>query len=112
MIPTFWTSLFPTKNPLNDISRLFLIGRIWCRVIRIAPFANRLAMNVPPHIQLLRCMANYKALRFSDPISTLAEKLVKRMIEKSSGTGGKYVSIHLRFEEVCILFVTSILVIL
>lgn len=55
-------------------------------------------------------MANYKALRFSDPISMLADKLVKRMIEKSSGTGGKYVSIHLRFEEVCILFVTSILI--
>ncbi|KAH9691032.1 O-fucosyltransferase 11 [Citrus sinensis] len=73
-------------------------------VIRIAPFANRLAMNVPPHIQLLRCMANYKALRFSDPISTLAEKLVKRMIEKSSGTGGKYVSIHLRFEEDMVAF--------
>lgn len=73
-------------------------------VIRIAPFANRLAMNVPPHIQLLRCMANYKALRFSDPISTLAEKLVKRMIEKSSGAGGKYVSIHLRFEEDMVAF--------
>lgn len=70
------------------------------RVIRIAPFANRLAMNVPSHIQLLRCITNYKALRFSSPISTLAQKLVNRMIEKSSITGGKYVSIHLRFEEV------------
>ncbi|ESR47372.1 O-fucosyltransferase 11 [Citrus sinensis] len=84
----------------------FEFNSVWKdpRVIRIAPFANRLAMNVPPHIQLLRCMANYKALRFSDPISTLAEKLVKRMIEKSSGTGGKYVSIHLRFEEDMVAF--------
>ncbi|KAG8633076.1 hypothetical protein MANES_18G074400v8 [Manihot esculenta] len=73
-------------------------------VIRIAPFANRLAMSVPPHIQLLRCMANYKALRFSSPISTLAHKLVDRMIEKSSRTGGKYVSIHLRFEEDMVAF--------
>ncbi|XP_044474636.1 O-fucosyltransferase 10-like [Mangifera indica] len=73
-------------------------------VIRIAPFANRLAMNVPPHIQLLRCMANYRALRFSSPISTLAEKLVKRMIEKSSKTSGKFVSIHLRFEEDMVAF--------
>ncbi|XP_031252616.1 O-fucosyltransferase 10 [Pistacia vera] len=73
-------------------------------VIRIAPFANRLAMNVPPHIQLLRCIANYRALRFSSPISTLAEKLLKRMIEKSSKTGGKYVSIHLRFEEDMVAF--------
>lgn len=72
----------------------------WCRVIRIAPFANRLAMNVPPRVQFLRCLANNVALRFSFPVSTLARKLVKRMIEKSSRTGGKYVSVHLRFEEV------------
>lgn len=70
------------------------------RVIRISPFANRLAMSVPPYIQLLRCIANYKALKFSSPISTLAEKLVDRMVEKSSETRGKYVSVHLRFEEV------------
>ncbi|KAK9270355.1 hypothetical protein L1049_025934 [Liquidambar formosana] len=43
-------------------------------VIHIAPFANRLAMNVPPHIQFLRCLANYEALRFSFSISTLAKK--------------------------------------
>ncbi|XP_057994840.1 O-fucosyltransferase 11-like isoform X4 [Hevea brasiliensis] len=77
-------------------------------VIRIAPFANRLAISVPPHIQLLRCMANYKALRFSSPISTLAHKLVNRMIEKSSRTGGKYVSIHLRFEEDMVAFLCCV----
>lgn len=73
-------------------------------VIRIAPFANRLAMNVPPYIQLLRCIANYKALRFSSPITTLAKKLVERMLEKSLNTGGKYVSVHLRFEEDMVAF--------
>lgn len=73
-------------------------------VIRIAPFANRLTMNVPPHIQSLRCLTNYEALRFSSPISILAKKLVNRMIEKSSRTGGKYVSIHLRFEEDMVAF--------
>ncbi|XVE60377.1 hypothetical protein DITRI_Ditri05aG0123900 [Diplodiscus trichospermus] len=73
-------------------------------VIRIAPFANRLSMNVPPHIQLLRCIANYKALKFSLPISTLADKLVDRMIERSSRTGGKYVSVHLRFEQDMVAF--------
>ncbi|XAR62609.1 hypothetical protein NMG60_11017434 [Bertholletia excelsa] len=74
------------------------------RVIRIAPFANRLAMNVPPNIQFLRCLANYEALRFSLPITTLAKKLVYRMMEKSSSTGGKYVSVHLRFEEDMVAF--------
>ncbi|XP_059631861.1 O-fucosyltransferase 10 [Cornus florida] len=73
-------------------------------VIRIAPFANRLAMNVPPHIQFVRCLANYEALRFSIPINTLAKKLVNRMIEKSTNSNGKYVSVHLRFEEDMVAF--------
>ncbi|CAL8997207.1 unnamed protein product [Prunus brigantina] len=73
-------------------------------VIRIAPFANRLAMNVPPSIQHLRCLSNYEALKFSSPISNLARKLVERMTEMSSRTGGKYVSIHLRFEEDMVAF--------
>ncbi|CAI0587240.1 unnamed protein product [Linum tenue] len=68
-------------------------------VLRFAPFANRLAMSVPAHIQLLRCITNYKALRYASPVSTLAEKLVNRMVEKSTRNGGKYVSVHLRFEE-------------
>ncbi|KAL3504106.1 hypothetical protein ACH5RR_033947 [Cinchona calisaya] len=74
------------------------------RVIRISPFANRLSMSVPPHIQFLRCLTNYRALRFSSPISTLAKKLINRMTEKSSISGGKYVSIHLRFEEDMVAF--------
>ncbi|XP_030443090.1 O-fucosyltransferase 10-like [Syzygium oleosum] len=73
-------------------------------VIRLAPFANRLSMNVPPHIQLLRCLANFKALRFSSSIAVLADKIVGRMKEKSLRTGGKYVSIHLRFEEDMVAF--------
>lgn len=60
-------------------------------------------MNVPPHIQYLRCLANYEALKFSLPVAALAKELVNRMIKKSSRTGGKYVSVHLRFEEVIIL---------
>lgn len=33
-------------------------------------------------------------------MSTLGEILVKRMKERSANNGGKYVSVHLRFEEV------------
>ncbi|KAI3966782.1 hypothetical protein MKW92_028380 [Papaver armeniacum] len=73
-------------------------------VIRIAPFANRLAMEIPPNFQYLRCLTNYKALKFADPISALAEQLVRRMIEKSTKTGGKYVAVHLRFEEDMVAF--------
>ena len=61
-------------------------------------------MNVPPEIQFLRCLANYEALRFSSPILTFARSLVSQMIEKSSRDNGKYVSVHLRFEEVLMLF--------
>ncbi|KAK9070915.1 hypothetical protein SSX86_009483 [Deinandra increscens subsp. villosa] len=74
------------------------------RIVRIAPFANRLASSLPPHIQYLRCLTNYEALRFSIPITTLAKSLVKRMTFDSSGSGGKYVSVHLRFEEDMVAF--------
>ncbi|XVF63308.1 hypothetical protein PTKIN_Ptkin09bG0077600 [Pterospermum kingtungense] len=66
--------------------------------VRIAPFSNRLAYSVPSNVQGLRCLSNFEALRFSEPIRTLADKMVERMVMKSSHTGGKYVSVHLRFE--------------
>lgn len=74
------------------------------RVVRISPFANRLSMHLPSHLQFLRCFSNYEALKFSPAISELAKKLVKRMIERSSNAGGKYISIHLRFEEDMVAF--------
>ncbi|XP_015166164.1 uncharacterized protein At1g04910-like [Solanum tuberosum] len=74
------------------------------RVVRISPFANRLSMHLPSHLQFLRCFSNYEALKFSLAISELAKKLVKRMIERSSNYGGKYISVHLRFEEDMVAF--------
>lgn len=72
----------------------------WHRLIRISPFANRLSFDAPPAVQRLRCLANYEALRFSSPILTMGETLVSRMKERSANHGGKYISVHLRFEEV------------
>lgn len=72
----------------------------WCRVIRISPFANRLSFDAPPAVQRLRCLANYEALRFANPILTMGETLVARMRERSVNDSGKYISVHLRFEEV------------
>ncbi|KAG5236805.1 protein ESMERALDA [Salix suchowensis] len=74
------------------------------RVIRISPFANRLSFDVPPAVQRLRCLANYEALRFSNLILTMGETLVARMKERSASHGGKYVSVHLRFEEDMVAF--------
>ncbi|KAJ0228842.1 Protein ESMERALDA 1 [Hirschfeldia incana] len=74
------------------------------KVIRISPFANRLSFDAPQPVQRLRCLANYEALRFSEPILTLGETLVKRMKDQSANHGGKYVSVHLRFEEDMVAF--------
>ncbi|KAL4302021.1 hypothetical protein GQ457_10G027010 [Hibiscus cannabinus] len=68
------------------------------KVIRISPFANRLSFDAPPAVQRLRCLANYEALRFSSPILSLGETLVARMKQRSVNSGGKYLSVHLRFE--------------
>ncbi|PIA24950.1 hypothetical protein AQUCO_14200019v1 [Aquilegia coerulea] len=72
--------------------------------IRISPFANRLSFDAPPAVQRLRCLANYEALRFSSPISTFADSLVARMKEHSAINNGKYVAVHLRFEEDMVAF--------
>lgn len=85
-------SLFNTEVVMFEIDRL--------RIIRISPFANRLSFDAPPPVQRLRCLANYQALKFSDPISSLGEALVSRMNKLSANNGGKYISVHLRFEEV------------
>ncbi|KAJ0235474.1 O-fucosyltransferase 9 [Hirschfeldia incana] len=79
---------------------IFHLNSVWrdSRAVRVAPFSNRLAHAVPAHIQGLRCLANFEALRFADPIRLLAEEMVNRMVTKSVQSGGNYVSVHLRFE--------------
>ncbi|KAL1553659.1 Protein ESMERALDA 1 [Salvia divinorum] len=74
------------------------------KIIRLSPFANRLSTDAPPAVQRLRCLTNYQALRFSDPISALGELLVEKMKRHSVKNGGKYVSVHLRFEEDMVAF--------
>ncbi|KAL1568578.1 Protein ESMERALDA 1 [Salvia divinorum] len=74
------------------------------KIIRISPFANRLSFDAPPAVQRLRCLANYQALRFSNPISSLGQTLVARMKKLSVNNSGKYISVHLRFEEDMVAF--------
>ncbi|XP_004235088.1 protein ESMERALDA 1-like isoform X1 [Solanum lycopersicum] len=74
------------------------------QIIRISPFANRLSFDAPPAVQRLRCLANYEALRFSNPILSLGQTLVARMKERSANNSGKYISVHLRFEEDMVAF--------
>ncbi|KAG2323833.1 hypothetical protein Bca52824_006561 [Brassica carinata] len=74
------------------------------KVIRISPFANRLSFDAPRAIQRFRCLANNVALRFAKPILTQGETLVKKMKKLSANNTGKYVSVHLRFEEDMVAF--------
>ncbi|KAL7260316.1 hypothetical protein ACSBR1_006064 [Camellia fascicularis] len=74
------------------------------KAIRISPFANRLSFDAPPPVQRLRCLANYEALRISNLILTIGESLVAKMKERSANNSGKYVSVHLRFEEDMVAF--------
>ncbi|XP_050251581.1 O-fucosyltransferase 9 isoform X2 [Quercus robur] len=92
-----WSS--PTYYLQKVLPKLVQMG-----AVRIAPFSNRLAQEVPSNVQWLRCLVNYEALRFSGPIRRLAENMVDRMVKNSSQSGGKYVSVHLRFEEDMVAF--------
>ncbi|KQK10517.1 protein ESMERALDA 1 isoform X1 [Brachypodium distachyon] len=91
-------------SPIQYYKDVVLPKLIEERLIRISPFANRLSFDAPPAVQRLRCLANFEALKFSKPITTLSDTLVSRMREKSAENNGKYVAVHLRFEEDMVAF--------
>uniref|UniRef100_A0A0D3H9P9 O-fucosyltransferase family protein n=1 Tax=Oryza barthii TaxID=65489 RepID=A0A0D3H9P9_9ORYZ len=64
------------------------------QVIRLTKYDYRLSNKLDKDLQKLRCRVNYHALRFTDPIQELGEKLIKRMREKSR----HFIALHLRFE--------------
>ncbi|KAG2636595.1 hypothetical protein PVAP13_2NG459903 [Panicum virgatum] len=63
-------------------------------VIRMTKYDYRLSNKLDTDLQKLRCRVNYHALRFTDPIQELGEKLIQRMREKSR----YFIALHLRFE--------------
>jgi hypothetical protein len=46
-------------------------------------FDYRLSNRLDSDLQKLRCRVNYHALRFTDPIQELGNKLIQRMQEKA-----------------------------
>ncbi|KAK1372172.1 O-fucosyltransferase family protein [Heracleum sosnowskyi] len=91
-------------SPIEFYKDVILPRLLEEKVIRISPFANRLSFDAPPAVQRLRCLANYEALRFNSPILTLGESLVAKMKALSVKNSGKYISVHLRFEEDMVAF--------
>ncbi|TVU10267.1 hypothetical protein EJB05_43788, partial [Eragrostis curvula] len=63
-------------------------------VIRMTKYDYRLSNKLDTDLQKLRCRVNYHALRFTDPIQELGNKLTQRMREKSR----YFIALHLRFE--------------
>ncbi|KAJ9560661.1 hypothetical protein OSB04_005821 [Centaurea solstitialis] len=65
------------------------------KVLMLTKFDYRLANRLDTDLQKLRCRANYHALRYTDPIREMGEKLVERMRMKSK----HFIALHLRFES-------------
>ncbi|KAL5845461.1 hypothetical protein ACOSQ4_011419 [Xanthoceras sorbifolium] len=63
-------------------------------VVQLSKFDYRLSNKLDTDLQKLRCRVNYHALRFTDPIREMGEKLVNRMRSRSK----HYIALHLRFE--------------
>ncbi|KAF5455672.1 hypothetical protein F2P56_025222 [Juglans regia] len=62
--------------------------------VQLTKFDYRLANKLATDLQKLRCRVNYHALRFTDTILDMGQKLVHRMRMKSK----HYIALHLRFE--------------
>ncbi|XP_071703641.1 O-fucosyltransferase 16 isoform X2 [Rutidosis leptorrhynchoides] len=62
--------------------------------VQLGKFDYRLSNKLATDLQKLRCRVNYHALRFTDHINKMGQKLVNRMRKM----GKHYVALHLRFE--------------
>ena len=67
------------------------------QVIRMTKYDYRLSNKLDTDLQKLRCRVNYHALRFTDPIQELGERLIQRMRKK----GRYFIALHLRYSSFC-----------
>ncbi|XP_078429592.1 rhamnogalacturonan I rhamnosyltransferase 1-like [Wolffia australiana] len=87
MPPVSWSN---ESYYLNQVLPLFKIYR----VVHFNKTDARLANNgLPVKLQRLRCRVNYHALRFTDRIESLGNKLVRILHSE-----GFFVALHLRYE--------------
>ncbi|KAJ0654711.1 putative GDP-fucose protein O-fucosyltransferase [Helianthus annuus] len=64
------------------------------KAVQLGKFDYRLSNKLDTDLQKLRCRVNYHALKFTDPIIEMGQRLVNRMRKM----GKHYVALHLRFE--------------
>lgn len=64
-------------------------------VVLLTKFDYRLSNKLDANLQKLRCRVNYHALKFTEPLLQMGQKLVERMRMKSK----HFIALHLRFES-------------
>ncbi|XP_078441780.1 O-fucosyltransferase 16-like [Wolffia australiana] len=89
-----WSMRVPKKCTPNCYETRVLPVLQKKRAVLIKKFDFSLANRLPTDLQKLRCRVNYHALKFTDPLLELGERLVQRMKAKSE----RFIALHLRFE--------------
>ncbi|KAL9242783.1 hypothetical protein vseg_016749 [Gypsophila vaccaria] len=89
-----YTMRVPRKSTPEDYIELVLPILLRRRVVQLYKFDYRLANDLDPELQKLRCRVNYHALRFTKPIQELGAKVVMRMRQMAT----RFIAVHLRFE--------------
>ncbi|MED6209354.1 O-fucosyltransferase 20 [Stylosanthes scabra] len=63
-------------------------------VLLLRGLDSRLAKDLPPDLQKLRCKVAFHALRFAKPVQEIGDKIAERMASR-----GPYLALHLRMEK-------------
>ncbi|PSS18010.1 GDP-fucose protein O-fucosyltransferase isoform 1 [Actinidia chinensis var. chinensis] len=91
---TPYTMRVPRKCSARCYQSRVLPNLLKKHAVQLTKFDYRLSNKLDTDLQKLRCRVNYHALKFTDPIIQMAEKLVHRMRKRSK----HYIALHLRFE--------------
>lgn len=75
----------------------YALNSLILQALQLTKFDYRLTNELDEELQKLRCRVNFHALRFTNSIQTLGEKLVRKLRSMSS----RYVAVHLRYAFTC-----------
>lgn len=91
---TPYTMRVPRKCNAKCYQSRVLPNLLKKHAVQLTKFDYRLANRLDKDLQKLRCRVNYHALKFTDPIIEMGERLVHRMRMRSKN----FIALHLRFE--------------